>query len=80
MDGMNLIEVRNLTKVFTLRGVFRKKGLVAVDDVLFRIPRENQSILTIAGESGSGKTTLARLILGFIKPTSGQILYKGKNI
>ena len=34
----------------------------------------------MAGESGSGKTTLAMLLLGFITPTTGQILYRGKNI
>lgn len=36
--------------------------------------------MTVAGESGSGKTTLAMLLLGFITPTSGQILYKGQDI
>jgi peptide/nickel transport system ATP-binding protein len=36
--------------------------------------------MTVAGESGSGKTTLAMLLLGFVTPTSGQILYKGKDI
>jgi peptide/nickel transport system ATP-binding protein len=34
----------------------------------------------IAGESGSGKTTLARLILGFIAPSKGQVLYRGKDL
>jgi peptide/nickel transport system ATP-binding protein len=34
----------------------------------------------VAGESGSGKTTLAMLLLGFIPPTSGQILYHGQDI
>ena len=34
----------------------------------------------MAGESGSGKTTLAMLLLGFIQPTTGQILYSGKDI
>ncbi|MGC8780104.1 MAG: ABC transporter ATP-binding protein [Anaerolineae bacterium] len=41
---------------------------------------DKPTILTVAGESGSGKTTLAMLLLGFIKPTSGQILYKGQDI
>ncbi len=34
----------------------------------------------MAGESGSGKTTLAMLLLGFINATTGQIIYRGKNI
>jgi peptide/nickel transport system ATP-binding protein len=43
--------------------------------------QENEpTIMTVAGESGSGKTTLAMLLLGFIPPTSGNILYKGKDI
>jgi peptide/nickel transport system ATP-binding protein len=41
---------------------------------------EKASILTLAGESGSGKTTLARMMLGLIQPTSGEILYKGKDV
>ena len=34
----------------------------------------------IVGESGSGKTTLARLLLGLIAPTSGEVLYRGKDL
>ncbi len=34
----------------------------------------------IAGESGSGKTTLARMMLGFIPPSRGQVLYRGKDL
>jgi peptide/nickel transport system ATP-binding protein len=36
--------------------------------------------LAVAGESGSGKSTLAMLVLGFIQPTRGEILYRGQNI
>ena len=75
-----LLEVRNATKIY--RGGFLQPGqqLVALQDFNLTIPEEPATITAIAGESGSGKTTLANLILGFISPTSGQILYRGQNI
>ncbi len=76
----NLLEVRHLTRVFRMGGFMGKGELVAVDDVSFDVPAERPVILTIAGESGSGKTTTARMILGFVKPTHGEVLYRGKNI
>jgi len=76
---MNLIEARNICKIFELGRLVRRK-IVAVENVSFSIPNDKPLILTLAGESGSGKTTTARMILGFIKPTSGEILYKNKNI
>ena len=75
-----LLEVKHLTKVFSIGTFLRKGKLVAVDNVSFSIPADKPMILTLAGESGSGKTTTARLILGFIKPTSGEVLYRGKDI
>jgi peptide/nickel transport system ATP-binding protein len=68
-----LLEVRNVTKVF-------KGGTVALDDVSFSIDAESPGIVAIAGESGSGKTTLGLMILDFLEPTQGEVLYKGKNI
>ena len=41
---------------------------------------EGPSFTAVAGESGSGKTTLARMLLGLAKPTSGQVLYRGRDI
>jgi len=80
LSSGHLLEVNHLTKTFTVGGLFRKRGLIAVDDVSFRISTERPVIFTLAGESGSGKTTTARLILGFLEPTSGEIMYRGKNI
>jgi len=74
------LEAKHLTKVFTTGTFLHRSKLVAVDDVSFSIPEGKPLILTLAGESGSGKTTTANLILGFIKPTSGEVLYRGKNI
>jgi oligopeptide/dipeptide ABC transporter ATP-binding protein len=74
-----LLEVDDVTKVFA-RGIFRKKATVALDRFALSLPIEPAQVVTIAGESGSGKTTLARLVLGFIAPTAGRILYKGQDI
>jgi len=74
-----LLEVRGITKIYT-SGVVRKRATVALEDFSLTQPEEPAAITTIAGESGSGKTTLARLVLGFLAPTAGQILYKGRDI
>src|SRR5262245_17491501 len=44
------------------------------------VPADRPTVTAIAGESGSGKTTLARLILGILAPTEGQILFKGQDV
>jgi ABC-type oligopeptide transport system ATPase subunit len=75
----NLLEIRNVTKVYQ-RGLLSPHAKVALKEFNLILPEDNPSILTVAGESGSGKTTLAMLVLGFITPTTGEILYRGKNI
>ena len=63
-----------------LRGVKQTYGaFTALDRLTLRLP-DTAATLAIAGESGSGKTTLARIMLGFIKPTEGQVLYRGRDI
>jgi peptide/nickel transport system ATP-binding protein len=74
------MEARHLTKVFKVGRFIAKRELTAVDDVSFDIPAGGATTLTIAGESGSGKTTTARMVLGFIKPTLGEVIYRGKSI
>ncbi|MCL1835649.1 MAG: ATP-binding cassette domain-containing protein [Oscillospiraceae bacterium] len=70
----NYIEVRNLKKYFST-----KVGLLhAVDDVSFSI--EAGKTLGIVGESGCGKTTLGRCAIRLVEPTSGEVLFSGKNI
>jgi len=71
-----LLEVENLTKVFSLGSILSRVRITAADNVSFYInPAE---IFTLAGESGCGKTTTARIILGFDTPTSGAIIHSGK--
>ena len=61
-----------VTKVFG----FGSNRTVAVDHVDFDF--YEGEVISIVGESGSGKTTLAKMLLGLIKPTEGEIYYKGK--
>ena len=75
----NLLELRHVSKMFS-SGFLSKQKQVAVDDLSMRVPAGKPLTITIAGESGSGKTTLAQMALGFLPPSSGEILYHGKNI
>lgn len=69
-----VLEVKNLTKFFdTPNGV-----LHAVDDVSFQI--ERGKTLGVVGESGCGKSTTGRAILRLHEPTSGNIIFDGKDI
>ena len=74
-----LLEARSVTKVFG-SGFLSRTANVALDDISLVISDDRPSITVVAGESGSGKTTLARLLLGIIHPTSGDILYQGKRL
>ena len=75
-----LLELRNVSKIFG-GGMFNRQNVtVAVDDITLTISEDNPSITSIAGESGSGKSTMARLLLGIIEPTKGDVLYKGKDV
>lgn len=74
-----LLELKNVSKIYS-RGLLSRVSTTALNNVSLKLDSEHPTIMTVAGESGSGKTTLAMLLLGFITPTSGQILYKGKDI
>jgi oligopeptide/dipeptide ABC transporter ATP-binding protein len=74
-----LLEARHVTKIFG-GGLFDRTRTVALDDFSLAIEHEPPSITAVVGESGSGKTTLARLLLGLVPPTSGEVLYRGQAI
>src|SRR6201987_1215034 len=79
---MPLFEIRNLSKIFPHSDspfAGKSRGEVrAVDDVSLEI--HAGETLGLVGESGSGKSTLGRLILRLIEPTSGSILYDGRDL
>ena len=73
-----LIQVRDLRTWYPIRSgiVQRVVGHVkAVDGVSFEIPAGRT--LALVGESGCGKTTAGKSILGLVKPTDGEIRYRG---
>jgi oligopeptide transport system ATP-binding protein len=79
--GEVLLEVRNLVKHFEVgTGLFGgRRGVVrAVDGVSFSIARGET--LGLVGESGCGKTTTGRCILQLESPTSGEILFEGRDL
>ena len=73
------LELKNVSKEFG-SGIFRKKRTVALDNMSMTINTDKPAVRAIAGESGSGKTTLGMILMGFQHPTSGSVLYKGKNM
>ncbi len=77
---MELLSIKSLRKYFEVRKTFRSGSgvLKAVDGIDFTLRQD--SVLALVGESGCGKSTVARLVLRLIKPTSGSVLFKGKNI
>ncbi len=77
--GTALLEARGIGKVFG-GGLFSKRRTIALEDFTFRVETEPPSITAIVGESGSGKTTLARVLLGLAEPSTGAVLYRGKDL
>jgi peptide/nickel transport system ATP-binding protein len=74
------IEVRNLRRTFRVRGGMfgQDREVIAIDDVSFTVP--TGGVLGVVGESGCGKSTLARVILGLLPPTSGDVLVEGQRL
>jgi putative spermidine/putrescine transport system ATP-binding protein len=72
-----------VTEAVTLRGVRKEFGsgdqrVVAVDGIDLDIA--DGEFVTLLGPSGSGKTTVLRMIAGFERPTSGQVLLRGRDV
>lgn len=70
-----LLEVRDLSHIYSVGTPFQR---TAIDHVNFSI--ERGEFIGIIGHTGSGKSTLIQHLNGLLKPTSGQILFEGKDI
>jgi peptide/nickel transport system ATP-binding protein len=71
------LEVRNLTKQFTVGGAVRRSRLHAVDGVSFEL--RPGTITALVGESGSGKSTVARLLARLVEPSDGAVFFEGSD-
>ena len=69
-NGGNVLEASGVTKRFG--------GLVAVNDVDFAVP--HKSIVAIIGPNGAGKTTFFNCMTGLYKPTTGTVMFDGRDI
>src|ERR1700759_3386603 len=65
-----ILEVKNLSKIF--------KDTAAVRHLSFTVNRGD--VYGFLGQNGAGKSTTLRMLLKLIKPSSGEIIYRGKNI
>ena len=72
---MNLLEVKNLKKVYTSLGMNKTEAL---KDVNFSV--EKGEFIAIMGESGSGKTTLLNILASLDKASFGEVYLEGKLI
>jgi branched-chain amino acid transport system ATP-binding protein len=72
VDGANgaLLQARNISKVFG--------GLIAVNDVDFRVPEK--AIVSLIGPNGAGKTTFFNCLTGLYRPTTGRVTFDGRDI
>lgn len=75
-----ILEARHLTQTFSVSGGFLqpRRTLHALNDVSLSVNRGE--VLGIVGESGCGKSTLAKILLGILTPTSGEIFFDGHPI
>jgi len=80
MAGEALLRVENLSKWFEVRRGLLAPPLTlrAVDGVNFELAKGEA--VSLVGESGSGKTTLGKTVLRLYEPTSGRIVFKGKDV
>lgn len=78
-SGAPLLEFRSVSKVYS-SGLFRGPGNTALAPLSFTLDGRKPMIVSVVGQSGSGKSTMGGLMLGFTKPTTGQVLFEGRDM
>lgn len=77
--GELLVEGKNIVKDFKVSSNALKQPMMrASNDVSFKMYKSRG--MAVVGESGSGKSTIAKMIAKMYAPTTGQIIYKGRDI
>lgn len=71
-----MLELKNITYIVHDEKTYEERAVLKNINVKF--PENKLTVIT--GQNGSGKSTLIKLIMGIISPTSGEIIYNGKNI
>jgi oligopeptide/dipeptide ABC transporter ATP-binding protein len=78
-DGSaSALDLRDVKVHFPLRAGGKTSFVKAVDGISLSVKADE--IFGIAGESGCGKSTLARVLIGLVQPTSGEMLFQGRSI
>lgn len=74
----NVIELKDLTKIYKPLDFWKKDRVIGIENITLSV--QKGEVFGLLGLNGSGKTTLMKVILGLLKPTSGDVLVLGKSI
>ncbi len=76
--GENLLEIRNITKIYHEDRRGQGPGLLVLDNVSFRVPAKQ--FVCLLGPSGCGKTTLIRIVMGLTRSERGEVWVDGNRV
>jgi len=74
-----LVAFQGVAKTYQ-QGLFRRAGTEALKPLSFELTGERPLVVAVVGQSGSGKSTMGGLLLGFLKPSRGRVLFEGHDL